>query len=61
MRTLFALPLVLAMTAAPSEARQPRPQEVHPEVRLPTIDGKRTVSLESLRGNKVLLLQFASW
>lgn len=40
------------------------PQEVgrvHSGVRLPTIDGERTVSLEEFRGKKVLLIEFASW
>lgn len=35
--------------------------QVHPGVRLPTIDGERTVSLEQFRGKKVLLIEFASW
>ncbi len=32
-----------------------------PPLRLPRIDGKRTLDLFDLRGSPVLLLQFASW
>ncbi|MCP3917552.1 MAG: hypothetical protein GY711_18565 [bacterium] len=32
-----------------------------PDLELPTIDGERTVRLSSLRGKKLLLVQFASW
>ena len=32
-----------------------------PELRLPTIDGERTIDLAELRGNKLLLIEFASW
>ena len=34
---------------------------MHPDVRLPTIDGERTLALSELRGKKVLLIEFASW
>ena len=32
-----------------------------PELRLPTIDGDRTIDLAELRGKRVLLVEFASW
>ena len=32
-----------------------------PDLELPTIDGKGSVSLRDLAGKRVLLLQFASW
>ena len=35
--------------------------EVHPDVRLPTIDSGEGLRLSDLRGEKVLLLEFASW
>lgn len=35
--------------------------EPFPELRLPRIDGEGSVSVQSLRGSKVLLIQFASW
>ncbi len=31
------------------------------DLELPTIDGERSVRLSELRGQKLLLLQFASW
>ncbi|MDJ0523701.1 MAG: hypothetical protein QNJ90_16665 [Planctomycetota bacterium] len=57
-----AVVLVLIGLAAPAaEAAEPRVGELHPELRLPTLDGTQTISLRSLRGKRVLLLQFASW
>lgn len=32
-----------------------------PDLRLPTIDGRETVALSSLRGQRLLLIEFASW
>ncbi len=32
-----------------------------PDLRLPTIDGEKTVRLADLSGEKVLLIEFASW
>ncbi len=32
-----------------------------PELELPTIDGQQTVRLSEFRGERVLLIQFASW
>ncbi len=31
------------------------------DLELPTVDGERTIRLSSLRGKKLLLVQFASW
>ncbi len=62
MRTLApALALLVLLAAAPTHAKEPKVGDRHPEIRLPTIDGKETVSLRSLVGKRVLLLQFASW
>lgn len=47
--------------AQPALADEPRVGELHPELRLPTLDGAETISLRALRGKRVLLLQFASW
>ena len=58
--TLAALALWM-IGAPPVHAGEARVNEAHPEVRLPTIDGRETVSLQALRGKKVLLIQFASW
>lgn len=35
--------------------------EIYPPVVLPSLDGKRTLSLSEYAGKKVLLVQFASW
>jgi len=32
-----------------------------PDLELPTIDGTRTIRLSELRGQRLLLIQFASW
>ena len=66
MRRLLALALVAALApAAPAadEHETPRAKvgEMLPDVRLPTIDGQRTVRLGDLRGKKLLLIEFASW
>lgn len=62
---LASLILVGAGSAAAQDAGPKRARvkvgEMHPEVRLPTIDRARTVSLSGLRGKKVLLIEFASW
>lgn len=42
-------------------ADEPARGEAHPALRLPTIDGTRSIDLHALRGRKVVLIQFASW
>ena len=32
-----------------------------PDLRLPTIDGERTIRLKDLRGKRLLLIEFAAW
>lgn len=32
-----------------------------PALRLPTIEGDRTIDLAALRGKRLLLIEFASW
>jgi len=32
-----------------------------PELELPTIDGKQTIRLSDFKGERILLIQFASW
>lgn len=62
MRTaVSAVALILVFSLATAHAKEPKVGKLHPEVRLPTIDGKQTISLRSLAGKRVLLLQFASW
>ena len=55
--------IAASLLALPAQAGDGRPAvgELYPEVRLPTIDGERTISLHGLRGKKVLLIEFASW
>ena len=69
LRWVFAVLLTLA-SIAPSahaqerdahEARRVKVGEMIPDIRLPTIDGQGQLSLSSLRGKKVLLIEFASW
>lgn len=66
MRTI-ALGLVLLVLVAPAfsiaraGAYAPKVGERHPDFTLPRIDGREPVSLSDFRGNKVLLIQFASW
>lgn len=47
--------------AADQQAYHPRVGEKHVNFTLPAIDDGRPLSLEQLRGSKVLLIQFASW
>lgn len=35
--------------------------EVHPDFELPTVQRDRTIRLSDYRGQKVLLIEFASW
>ena len=49
------------LAAGMAHAKPWKVGEMVPNVRLPTVDGKETVSLYGLRGKKILLIQFASW
>ncbi len=64
-RTLPLVVLLLLLSSAPglpsAEGAEPVVGERHPELRLPSIDGKQDLSLRALVGKKVLLIQFASW
>lgn len=66
----FLIALLLGTTSAVSlAAQQPddllatpiRAGAVLPPLRLPTIDGDRTIDLADYSGRRVLLIQFASW
>ena len=35
--------------------------QIFPRTVLPSLDGKRTLSVSSFRGKKVLLIEFAAW
>lgn len=54
--TLLLLVLLAGGTVRAGESEAAR----DPDLRLPTIDGE-TFDLGSLRGRKVLLVEFASW
>jgi len=58
-RCLF--PLMALTITAPAQTYSWKVGEPLPDLRLPTIDGTRTVSLSELRGKKLLLFEFASW
>ena len=52
------------LAAAERTAASPYPPAVggvHPQIILPTIEGDQVVALSSFRGQKVLLVHFASW
>lgn len=62
--SLLSVPgVILASLAIPARAEtySPRVGERHLNFTLPAIDDGRPLSLEQLRGKKVLLIQFASW
>ena len=60
---LSVLGVALASLAilARAETYSPRVGERHLNFTLPAIDDGRPLSLEQLRGKRVLLIQFASW
>jgi hypothetical protein len=54
----LTLPVLARMVA---DDYAPQVGSLHPDFTLPTIDDGRPVSLAQFRGQKVLLIQFASW
>lgn len=63
-KMILGVALVAAMSASPRAAARAGEIGVgkpYPEIRLPTVEGDRTLSLSSFRGRKVLLIEFASW
>ncbi len=55
------LTLFLGHSLGAQESLTPRDGEVFPEMAFPTLDGQDRMSLSDFRGQKVLLMQFASW
>ena len=53
--------LMSLTTSALAETYNPRVGEPHVNFTLPAIGDGRPISLEQMRGRKVLLIQFASW
>lgn len=71
MITLRSIPLAVAAlfgaVVAPVQAqsdRSPSDRSIgsfFPDVELPTIDGSETLRLSELEGQRLLLIEFASW
>jgi len=61
MRTLGLVAICLFVLGSRVAAEEPVAGQPMPELRLPTIERDKTISLHSLRGKKVLLIEFASW
>ena len=59
--SVFSVVLTSLGIPAAAETYSPRVGERHLNFTLPAIDDGRPLSLEQLRGRKVLLIQFASW
>ena len=60
MALVGSLTLLLGAVSA-QESFAPVEGEVFPEMAFPTVDGEGFASLKDFRGQKVLLMQFASW
>lgn len=65
MASLLILTIVCGGTIAhaddPAPGSEPMKGQPYPALRLPTIDGKQTIDLRSYRGQKLVLIEFASW
>ncbi len=61
MRTIGLVVLCCLVLGSDVAAEEPVAGQPMPELRLPTIERDRTISLHGLRGKKVLLIEFASW
>lgn len=51
----------LSSALAQHERYRPEVGQPHPEIVLPRIDDRQSVSLTDYRGKKLLLIHFASW
>ena len=58
---LCSLPLLASAALPAQESLAPEEGQVFPEIEFPTLDGQDRMSLSAFRGQKVLLMQFASW
>jgi hypothetical protein len=52
-------PVAVAAAERPTIGREVG--QIHPEIVLPSLDGKRTLALSEFRGKKVILIEYASW
>ena len=58
----FALPLLAALAASPSEPEVGTALgQRFPDLELPLVDGSGSLRLSDLRGRRMLLIEFASW
>jgi hypothetical protein len=53
--------MLVASPDAGAEPYRPQVGQRHPDFALPTISDGKPISLSQYRGQKVLLIQFASW
>ena len=58
---MSVLAIVFTVGAAGGAGYAPKPGKRHPDFTLPDIHTGKPVSLSDFRGQKVLLIQFASW
>ena len=59
--TLIALLMIRVASSCYAAGYAPVVGTVHPDFVLPRIDTREAVSLSQYRGQKVLLIHFASW
>jgi hypothetical protein len=58
----FALaPAAPMPVASPPQAYAPKIGERHPPLVLPSIESREAIALEEYRGQRLLLIHFASW
>lgn len=61
-RLFTPIVLVFVLISQPVEAQYPVPEgAVHPDFKLPSVEDGQPISLSDYRGQKVLLVHFASW
>jgi peroxiredoxin len=53
--------MLVTLRDANADPYQPQVGQRHPDFTLPTISDGKPISLSQYRGQKVLLIQFASW
>jgi hypothetical protein len=65
MRNLVWIALVGSLAPVAAAAEGPviglEVGQVHPQIVLPSLEGKRPLALSDFRGKKVILIEYASW
>ena len=59
--SLVAVVAVAAVALATPQGIGTEPGQLFPDLELPLVGGEGTLRLSSLRGERVLLIEFASW